>query len=184
MRSREANLRAASARLGMLSRFASQKKFLGRHGFSRRTWPSSKELAAGRRPDTGFASRDPPSRPVAPRRRARGRERTRSTSASRSPRSSHIRPPPTTKGFSVLWRNATLGRLFQLDLGQLNRNIVVRPLIVEISDDSQRDNQCDDNQRREGFHPTSSGVTGVLSARVPPYPGIGQDRRAIEHNPQ
>jgi hypothetical protein len=61
----------------------------------------------------------------------------------------------TKRTIAYYWCNTKRGRLFQLDLGQLYRNIVLRPLVVEISDDSQCDDQCDDNQRS---HPTSSLV--------------------------
>ncbi len=44
--------------------------------------------------------------------------------------------------------------IIELDLGQLNRNIALCPLIIEISDDEQCNDQCANNQCRDGFHPT------------------------------
>jgi len=44
-------------------------------------------------------------------------------------------------------------RLFrQRDFGQLNCNVITRPLIIKISNDAQRNDKPTNNQRRERFH--------------------------------
>ena len=60
----------------------------------------------------------------------------------------------------------SLGRLFDFDLGQLNRNVVLRTLVIQVSDDCQRDDQRRDNQGCHWFHPIH---ISRVAARVKPW---------------
>ena len=57
--------------------------------------------------------------------------------------------------------------LLELDFGQSDCNVVIRPLIVEVSNHSQRNNERGDNCCCEGFHQAYSrlsflGLSGFL----------------------
>jgi hypothetical protein len=49
-----------------------------------------------------------------------------------------------------------------MERGQSDRNIALRPLIVEKSDYEQRNDQCANDERGDGVHLTSISMTGSL----------------------